>query len=518
MKIFKHNRVLIFLSAFICQQFTCSAEFNWDDYYTIENISVNDEIDPQIGGLDFNAKGELVACFHRGEVAVYNEESKQWRIIASGLHEPLGIYVEPEGTILVVQRAELTRLHDKDKDGLIDYYEVVCNNWGLSGNYHEFSFGIVKDSKKNIYIGLGTASNGSGVREEIRGEWNDTGGLVQEKFFYGGEYGEWTLKRRRVPRMYARVPYRGCIMKIEPGSMEAKVFATGVRTPNGLYMDSNDQLWVSDNQGDWVGASKIHMIKEGGFHGHPASLLWSENPPRVVPSKMPVKKLDAMRIKSVVLLPQGDCANSVTQIQSFENAFNSVKKDLKDSGQLLLGEMNHSRLVRYMPDVVNGKKQGTATHFLSTSALDHGNNRLIYSADKKSLYLGKTHLSWPGRKGMKKVNYTGKPYLIADSVKLTPKGFVFEFNTDIEASTAAEDYKIESYEISYHTRYGSKKRGLIQEPVAQITVKGNTLTVDLKKNPKADKVYDIRLPKSITSELSDISSTRYWYTAHEVYR
>lgn len=208
----------------------------------------------------------------------------------------------------------------------------------------------------------------------------------------------------------------------------------------------------------------------------------------------------------------------MTQIQSFENAFSSVKKDLKDSGQLLLGEMNHSRLVRYMPDVVNGKKQGTATHFLSTSALDHGNNRLIYSADKKSLYLGKTHLSWPGRKGMKKVNYTGKPYLIADSVKLTPKGFVFEFNTDIEASTAAEDYKIESYGISYHIRYGSKKRGLIQEPVAQITVKGNTLTLDLKKNPKADKVYDIRLPKSITSELSDISSSRYWYTAHEVYR
>jgi len=518
MKIFKQNRILTCLFTLTCQQLTCSAEFNWDDYYTIENIPVHNTIDPQIGGLDFNANGELVACFHRGEVAVYNEESKQWRIIASGLHEPLGLYVEPEGTILVIQRAELTRLHDKDKDGLIDFYEVVCNDWGLSGNYHEFSFGIVKDSKKNIYISLGTASNGSGAREEIRGEWSDIGGLTHEKFLYGGKHGEWRSKRRKMPRMYARVPYRGCILKIEPDSMKAKVFATGVRTPNGLYIDSNDQLWVTDNQGDWVGSSKIHMIEEGGFHGHPASLLWAENPPSAIPSKIPAKKLDAMRIKAAALLPQGDCSNSVTQIRAFENAFTPVKKDLKDSGQLLLGEMNHSRLVRYIPDVVNGKQQGAATHFLSTKSLNHGNNRLIFSADKKSLYLGKTHLSWPGRKGVRKVNYTGKPYLIADSVKLTPKGFVFEFNTEIEASAAAEDYKIESYGIDYHAKYGSKKIGVIQEHVAQAVVKGNTLTIDLTEKPKANKVYDIQLPKSITSELSDISSSRYWYTAHEVYQ
>ena len=24
-----------------------------------------------------------------------------------------------------------------------DFYEVVCNDWGVSGNYHEFAFGLV---------------------------------------------------------------------------------------------------------------------------------------------------------------------------------------------------------------------------------------------------------------------------------------------------------------------------------------------------------------------------------------
>jgi len=283
-------------------------------------------------------------------------------------------------------------------------------------------------------------------------------------------------------------------------------------------MDANDQLWVSDNQGDWLGASKIHRIEEDGFHGHPASLLWAKNPPSVIPSKLPVKELEAMRIKAALLLPQGDCANSITQIQSFENAFTPVKQDAKQTGQLLVGEMNHSRLVRYFPDVVNEKEQGTATHFLATKSLDHGNNRLLYSADKKSLYIGKTHLSWPGRKGLKKITYSGKPYLIVDSVKLTPKGFVFMFNSAINAPEEVSKYGIKSYGIDYHIGYGSKNIGEIQEPVSNITIQGNTLTIELKTKPKANKIYDITLPKSIRSSLSELSSERYWYTAHEVYK
>jgi len=255
--------LIVFQSAF--------AQFAWEDYYDITTIPAPKGVDNQVGGIDINAEGEIVACFHRGEVMIYNEKKQEWRRFASGLNEPLGIYVEEEGTILVIQRTELTRLHDKNADGKADFYELVSNDWGFSGNYHEFAFGIVKDSQKNIYISLGTASNGGGVDQEIKGTWNNAGGLEQEDFFASKEYGDWNERKKKVARMYARVPYRGCILRIKPGSLKAEVYATGVRTPNGLYMDKNDQLWVSDNQGDWLGASKIHRIEEGGFHGHPAS-------------------------------------------------------------------------------------------------------------------------------------------------------------------------------------------------------------------------------------------------------
>lgn len=512
------NGLLLAGVSLLLSPLTSMAAFSWEDHYNFENIPMPEGVDPQIGGITQNANQQLVVCFHRGEIMIYDEPSKQWHMYASGLQEPLGVYVEKSGTILVIQRGELTRLHDKDKDGTADFYETVSSDWGLSGNYHEFNFGIVKDSQGNIYLGLGTASNGAGVREEIRGKWNDTGGLSHEDFISGGEHGEWSVKKRKVARMYARVPYRGCILQIKPNSSKAHVYATGVRTPNGLYMDENDQLWVSDNQGDWLGASKLHRIQKDGFHGHPASLLWAKNSPAITPSKLPVAELDAMRIKAVALFPQGDCANSMTDVLPLSQEFIPVAQESNAAKQLMIGEMNHSRLIHYLPDVVNGTEQGAAGHLINTPSLVKGNNSLIYSNDQKAIYVGKTHLKWPGDEGIKKVTYKDKPYLLVESVKLTPKGFEFTFNSSIEASVDVQDYEISSYGVRYHAGYGSPKVNLTTEPSAKVTTAGNTLTIELLHKPKGNKVYDIKLPATITSKLSDLSSCRFWYTAHSVYQ
>ncbi|GAB5561750.1 MAG: hypothetical protein SynsKO_33970 [Synoicihabitans sp.] len=495
------------------------AEFSWDDYYETVTVPTPAGVDPQFGGLDITADGRLVACLHRGEVMIFDESSGKWELFASGLHEPLGIMVEPEGTILVVQRAELTRLHDTDGDGRADFYETVCNDWGMSGNYHEFAFGLVRDSSGNLYISLGTASHLGGVRAEVRGAWNDAGGLTHASFFPDDRFADWKEQRTvlKLPRMYARVPYRGCVLRITPGSRRAEVFATGFRTPNGLYMDADDQLWVTDNQGDWVGASKLHRVVPGGFHGHAASLLWGEDPPDVVPARIPVAELEAKRTRSAALFPQGDAANSMTEILPLTPSFGPVRKRSTAEDTLIVGEMNHSRIVRYLPDIVNGQPQGTGTHMLETLSTGMGNNRLRYGPDGRTLYLAKTHLSWPGREGIKRVTWSGKPYLLAEAVKLTPTGFEFTFNAAIEAPMAATEYAVESYRIAYHASYGSPKNELVTENVARVSVEGRVLKVGLAEAPRADRVYDIRLPSAITSELSLLSSTRYWYTAHEVY-
>ena len=53
-------------------------------------------------------------------------------------------------------------------------------------------------------------------------------------------------------------------------------YASGFRTPNGLGFDLEGNLFVTDNQGDWVGTSKMHHVEKGKFYGHAASLFWQE--------------------------------------------------------------------------------------------------------------------------------------------------------------------------------------------------------------------------------------------------
>jgi cytochrome c len=62
--------------------------------------------------------------------------------IASGLAEPLGIEVV-NGEIFVLQKQELTQLIDDNGDDIIDEYRTICNSWGVTGDFHEFAFGLV---------------------------------------------------------------------------------------------------------------------------------------------------------------------------------------------------------------------------------------------------------------------------------------------------------------------------------------------------------------------------------------
>ena len=116
-----------------------------NQYYKVEDITTPPGLDPQVGGLDFTPNGKLAACFHRGEVYTYDPKSGNWTLFAEGLQEPLGLVAVSDYEFVVMQRSELTRLQDLDRDGLADSYLTLWDGFGLTGNYHEFAFGPVRD-------------------------------------------------------------------------------------------------------------------------------------------------------------------------------------------------------------------------------------------------------------------------------------------------------------------------------------------------------------------------------------
>ena len=70
-------------------------------------------------------------------------------------------------------------------------------------------------------------------------------------------------------------PWRGWIVRIGPdGSFEP--YAHGFRQANGMGLSPTGELFVTDNQGDWEPVGPVYQVKKGRFHGHPASLAWTE--------------------------------------------------------------------------------------------------------------------------------------------------------------------------------------------------------------------------------------------------
>jgi Glucose / Sorbosone dehydrogenase len=413
-------------------------------YYKITEIKGPQGVDPQVGALCAMPDGRMAVAFHRGEVAFYNPANNEWSMFAEGLHEPLGMLNEPDGSLLVMQRPELTRLRDTKGSGKADSYETVWDGFGLSGNYHEFAFGPVRNAQGKFFVGLNLASSGDTVNQEVRGQWLPIG--LDRKDFYG----DWKKNGKLAGRMYSRVPWRGWIMEVDPVSGKAKPFASGFRSPDGLGLDAEGNLIVSDNQGDWRGSSELHVVERGGFYGHPASLPWRADWGKQPPLETPIEKLNKLRTPAAVWFPHMSYANSPTQMVRIPQtaAWGPY------GGQIVIGEMNVPKLLRVTTEKVNGVWQGACYPFIETPALKPGLHRLAFLGDK--LWVGRTHLSWAGGENFGVVERIGNSPLDALEINLTKTGFKVHFTQSLSASCNNKTlWSIRRYTYAYHAEYGS---------------------------------------------------------------
>ncbi|GGY67592.1 large multi-functional protein [Cellvibrio zantedeschiae] len=476
------KKLLILFYLLFCASTHAAAQ--WSDYYDVENIPLPDSLDPQIGGLTTLNNGKLVATFHSGEVMIYDPANTRWSTFASGLHEPLGVVQGNDENLYVMQWGELTRLVDNDKNGVAEKYQTVFDDFGVSGNYHEFAFGPAKDSAGNLYISLNVASYYNGVFREVRGDFSPIGFLTQQTMS-NWKQENWEVLRNKAGRMYSRVPYRGWVFKIDTKG-KATPFASGFRSPDGIGIDEQDQLWVTDNQGDWRGTSPLYHVKQNGFYGHPASLVWRKGWTRN-PLEVPVAELNKMQTPASALFPQGELANSPTQPVTtlYPELFGLPK------GELLIGEMNQPTLIRFLPEKVNGFVQGALIPFLNKSALGIGNHRLTFGNDG-SLYVGKIHLTWAGGEGVTRVTWNKKPFLFAQKVSLQPNGFKILFNQAIGETMPKVSVTRHTY--NYHADYGSEKIDLTNVPIisADFNKKRTELFIRLPEI-KASYLYTITL-------------------------
>ena len=464
--------------------------------YTVETIPLPVGLSAEVGGVAFLPDGRLAACFHRGEIYLYEATTKTWSLFAEGLHDPLGLVAVSNTELVVMQRPELTRLRDTNGDGVADDYQTITDDFGLTGNYHEFAFGPLLDRDGNFLIALNTASNGAGLRSELRGPFNPRSSYSPED------------------RMYSSVPWRGWVLKVTPAG-QVTPFASGFRSPNGLGFDAEGNLFVPDNQGDWIGTSPLYHVQPGKFHGHPASLAWKPGESRP-PLAIPLEELDAQRTRPAILFPHNILANSPTQplLDATGGKFGPF------AGQMFIGEMNRPRIIRLIFDKVDGQIQGAAIPFLDDHGLRAGNNRLAFAPDG-SLWVGQNDHGWAGDKGIQRIAWTGEVPMDVLGMKLTRNGFELTFTRPLDAAIASQpsNWPVQRYDYDYHAAYGSRQHDLEEAEVITVHLSPDRTRVSLGfADLIAWRIYELRLDKLKAEDGTPLANPLVCYTLNHLTR
>lgn len=449
-----------------------------DAAYVVEEIKTPAGIAPEIGGLAFNSKGELIVVTRRSGIII-GKPSKDpsqfdWRVFTdNSLHEALGVLVEKDNQLLVPQFPELTRITDTDGDGVADRFETVCDKWGLSGGYHEHASGPVPDGEGNWFLNIGTASHNGPTFAHTRGEFSAIG---------------------RRGRNFSAAEFRGWVVKVKPdGTMIP--WAKGFRANNGICRGPDGTLWVTDNQGDFRPTSPLYAVKQGNFYGHPSSLVWDkeftkDNPQRD-PLKEPLKSMEALAQKPNVLFPHGIMINSPGEMIFDQTG----GKFGPFAGQMLVPDESGQRILRVMLEKVGDEYQGACAVLINDNGLRAGNNRVCFSPDGTTLYVGQTMRGWGGPvEGLQRISFTGKPSLEIRDIHILPDGFELKFTEALERTTAADParYRVQSYYYPYSQQYGAPQSDVTQVPAKAATVSEDGLTVRLTLGDlKAGRIYQI---------------------------
>lgn len=435
--------------------------------YSVSTIHDNN-FKPRVGGLAFLPDGRLLVTTWDVIGGVYLMDGVETgdtskitvKRIASGLAEPLGIEVV-DGEIYVLQKHELTKLIDEDGDEIIDVYKTVCNRWGVTSDFHEFAFGLV----------------------------------YKEGYFYA------TLSMAmRLMSHERQKPDRGKTIKIsKDGSYEWINY--GLRTPNGIGLGVDNELFVTDNQGEWVPGNKLIHVKKGEYHG----MRWGlrDSVTKIPPVAPPA-----------IWLPEDEIGNSPSEpVLINEGPY---------KGQMLHGDVTHGGIKRDFLEKIKGEYQGAVFRF--TQGMEAGVNRMRWGPDG-ALYVGGVGMvggwSWKEKQyGLQRLKYNGKVTFEMLAVRAKPKGFEIEFTEPIDAGIQlkADDFLVQQWWYLPTERYGGPKLDLEKMNISNINISEDRLRVYLEiSNMKKEHVVYFRLPEYLQSSAGQsLWSSEAWYTLNNI--
>ena len=425
--------------------------------------------------IDLAADGTLVVGTR--SAGIWRLRDGKWQCFAEGTYECLGLHIEDDrgDRIVIAQKPELTRLTDVDGDGFADRYETVCDAFGFHGDYHEYTHGLIRDAQGNYLFTLNLCHS-----DDPRASYKAGGNFMGSM---GG--------------------YRGWACRVTPQG-QFQPIASGLRSPAGLGSWTDGTTLVVDNQGEYFGSSKIFVLKENAFYGHPSSLV---SLPKMKPSSTPIRyefwKNRAERC--AVWLPHNRYANSPGHpvVDRSAGAFGPY------AGQLFLGDQTQSSLMRIDLQSVDNTMQGSVMLF--GRGFSSGLMRPCFLADG-SLLLGQTGRGWSSQGGkpaaLQRVFWDGKT-IATDILHLRAeaRGIRVSLTSPLKKEIAAEKLlekcQLKSWTYLDSSNYGSPEHETRDNPIARVEIAADRRSLLLHcedfSQPASclDRIYHFRFIQAV---------------------
>ncbi|MDF1824695.1 MAG: SMP-30/gluconolactonase/LRE family protein [Verrucomicrobiales bacterium] len=448
------------------------------DGYRIETIPNPTEATSfDVTGLDMAKDGRVFCATRLGEIWVL--EKDQWTRFAEGLHEPCGLLCEADGSVVVSQKPEVTRLVDSDKDGVADRIITVADEFEYHDNYHEFNHGLVRDADGWIYGALNL----------------DHGN--PDSFTMGGLGSPGGL--------------RGTFYRISPEG-DYETYAWGARSPAGLGMSPENELFYTDNQGNWVPTSFIGHVDQGSFQAEPTSLR--DHPDYGIEKLKTMTPEDFAAIRKVpaVFLPHQEIANSPGNLVWDETG----GKFGPFAGQALVVDLTQSNLCRVILEKVGGRYQGAVLPFLD--GFQSGNIRQVFD-EEGALWIGQTSRGWGARGpepyGLQKVVWDGSttPFEVK-TISLQSDGFELTFTKPVETESLKKPLlQASSWWYHYHSTYGSPKVDEKAVTVESVAWNEDKTVATVRLPLDGERVYHLVLSQGLkAADGSALGNTDVYYT------
>ena len=458
------------------------------DYYEIVTFpqSNDPELRLEICSLAQLADGNMMLGTRTGDLFIVENAfgdpaEATFRKWARGMNHPLGL-LEHNGWIYLAQRGELSRLKDSTGDGKADVFETVCDEWQISGNYHEYNFGPRMDKEGYMWVTLNKP--------------------------FGGE-------------PYGKAHWRGWAVRIHPETGEMQPMCAGLRSPAGVETSPDGDVFYTDNQGEWCNASKLSHLEFGDFHGHPHGLPTKDiaGPPF---DKIPSPKSGTFMKDLHETVPQFKMPAVWFPYQKMGKSPSGLKWDTSKgkfgpfAGQLFVADQHHAWVMRVALEKVDGHWQGACFRF--REGFQCGIIRIAFGKDH-SLFVGMSNAGWSGLGtkpwGLQRLVWTGKTPFEIHTMNAKPDGFELTFTAPVDKETAgnAANYAMESYTYQLRSNYGGPEDDKKAVKIVSATVSDDGRKVRLKTDAlRAGYVHELHIKNGKSRSGAPLLHPEAYYT------